>query len=118
MVHGDARPTNVQVGRDLAYRALLDWGDAQWADPASEFALMPLRAVPYALEGYWEVRPESGGEVSETRVFWYQLAWGVLSLGRASRPEEKTWIAPPAGRRLELLRFAVEKPEGPWSHLL
>ena len=52
VVHGDARPTNVH-GRDLDYRALLDWGDAQWArtrPPNSRSCpcgplLTPLRAT-------------------------------------------------------------------------
>jgi hygromycin-B 7''-O-kinase len=118
VVHGDARPTNVQVNHDLSYRALLDWGDAQWADPASEFALMPLRAVPYALEGYREVRTDSHDEVNEARILWYDLAWAVLSLNREPRPAEKTWSAPPAGRLLEWFRFITEQPERPWRSLL
>ncbi len=118
VVHGDARPTNMQVNRDRSYRALLDWGDAQWADPASEFALMPLRAVPYALEGYRKVRTDAYDEVNEARVLWYHLAWAVLSLNREPRPTEKTWSAPPTGRLLELFRFMTEQPGQPWTSLL
>lgn len=118
VVHGDARPTNIMIDERLTYRALLDWGDAQWADPASEFALMPLRAVPYALEGYREVRGSVDGEVSEARVLWYQLAWAVLSLGRGTNATERTWSSPPAGRLLELLRFMTERPGGVWAELL
>lgn len=117
VVHGDARPTNVQVNRDLSYRALLDWGDAQWADPASEFALMPLRAVPYALKGYREVRPDAEDEVNEVRIFWYHLSWAVSSLARKPQPLERTWSAPATGRLLELFRFVVEQPGRPWVDL-
>lgn len=118
VVHGDARPSNVLVsGSPTSYRALLDWGDAGWADPASEFALMPLRAVPFALEGYRAVRPETQDEVSEARVLWYHLAWAVHALARAPA-RELTWSAPPAGRLLELLRFYAERPGAAWQALV
>ncbi len=114
LVHGDARPTNVMVEeRAWAFRALLDWGDAHWADPASEFALLPLRAVPLALEGYREVRPDAQAEVNEQRVLWYQLGWGLHALRRAPT-HDGTWSAPPTGRLLELLRFYVEGPDEVW----
>ena len=113
VVHGDARPSNVLVSGDLAYQALLDWGDAQWADPASEFALMPLRAVPFALEGYRELRPDAGDEVNEARILWYHLSWAMYALERPTSLE-RTWSAPPAGRLLELLHFFVDGPSSEW----
>ncbi|BDP41431.1 hypothetical protein DAETH_14000 [Deinococcus aetherius] len=117
VVHGDARPTNVLVSeRSGLYRALLDWGDAAWADPASEFALLPLRAVPFALEGYRELRPGVEAEVSEVRVLWYHLGWAVHAL-RRERSTERTWSAPPVGRLLELLRFFVGDVPPAWRTL-
>ncbi|HEY6737524.1 MAG TPA: aminoglycoside phosphotransferase family protein, partial [Actinopolymorphaceae bacterium] len=59
LIHGDVAPQNILVdreSRDLA--ALVDWGDAAWADPAVDFAKVPLRAVPYVLEGYRSVRDD------------------------------------------------------------
>jgi aminoglycoside phosphotransferase (APT) family kinase protein len=54
--HGDSQGTNVMVSTTAhSYLALIDWGSATWADPAHEPAGLPLRALPYLLEGYRQV---------------------------------------------------------------
>ncbi len=115
--HGDAGPSNVLVEEGGgAYMALVDWGDAALRDPAAEFAKLPLRTVPAALEGY----REAGGvpEVSEARVLWYHLAWAVLALGRAPSARDGTWSAPPNGRLIELARFFAGDPGPGWARLV
>lgn len=50
--HGDSQGTNVMISAGPHdYLALIDWGSATWADPAHEPAGLPLRALPYLLEG-------------------------------------------------------------------
>lgn len=69
--HGDSQGTNVMVSRsNHSYLALIDWGSATWADPAQEPAGLPLRALPFLLEGYRQVAPFEGDETAEPRVLW------------------------------------------------
>ncbi|MEV0266125.1 aminoglycoside phosphotransferase family protein [Streptomyces sp. NPDC050617] len=120
LVHGDVAPQNLLVTSDpTALSALVDWGDAMWADPASEFAKIPLGGVPAMLEGY---RQEAGDTTEEgaweARVLWHHVTW---ALGRlpdpVPRPGERHWTAPPAGRLLGLLRFFAAGPPPPWPAL-
>lgn len=65
LIHGDASPTNLLVDPESGrLTAILDWGDAAWADPATEFAKLLLRAVPAVLEGYVGNRTRLGPPVS------------------------------------------------------
>jgi hygromycin-B 7''-O-kinase len=125
VVHGDAAPTNLIVdgggsvsGGPSGLLALVDWGDAAWSDPAVDFAKIPLRAVPFALQGYREVVSDPGYEGAwEARVLWYHLSWALHRLPHAPRTDERTWTAPPASRLLEILRFFAESPPGVWREL-
>ena len=140
VVHGDVAPTNIVVdatadlgGVDPTFQqgdpaslgldsaTLVDWGDAAWADPAIDFAKIPLRAVPYALEGYLARTPaRSRSDAMRTwgaRVLWYHLSWALHRLPQEPRTDERTWTAPPASRLLEILRFFAGSPSGPWSAL-
>ncbi|WP_344580391.1 phosphotransferase family protein [Nonomuraea roseoviolacea] len=116
LVHGDIAPQNLVVAPETArLDAIVDWGDAQWADPATDFAKIPLNGVPAALDGY---RREAGEGAWEARVLWFHLVW---ALGRLAdpvpRPRERHWSAPPAGRLLGLLRFFASGPPAPWDSL-
>ncbi|MEV0234730.1 phosphotransferase [Nonomuraea sp. NPDC050786] len=120
LVHGDLAPQNLLVSPATAQlSAIVDWGDAQWADPAADFAKMPLTSIPAMLDGY---RQESGEGASaptwEARVLWFHLTW---ALGRLAdpvpHPGERHWTAPPAGRLLGLLRFFASTPPAPWAEL-
>ena len=52
LLHRDAQATNVIVRQEsLAYVAILDWGCGGRGDPAWDFFGMPLRAVPFLLDG-------------------------------------------------------------------
>ncbi|NBE93198.1 aminoglycoside phosphotransferase family protein [Nonomuraea sp. KC401] len=116
LVHGDVAPQNL-LASEAALTGIVDWGDAHWADPAVEFAKMPLSAVSAMLGGYSE--EDGSGGCWEARVLRVHLAW---ALGRLAdpvpRPGERHWTAPPAGRLLGLLRFFTENPPSPWAELV
>ena len=114
LIHGDIAPTNLLVDPEFKrLNAILDWGDAAWADPATEFAKLPPRAVPAVLDGYL-------GEVDKAwaaRILWHHLHWAI---GRLPSPPERDaahWSAQPANRLLEIMRFFLADPPQPWSEL-
>ncbi|MFF4415616.1 phosphotransferase family protein [Streptosporangium sp. NPDC001559] len=122
LVHGDVAPQNLLVSpKTNQLNGIVDWGDAAWADPAVDFAKMPLTGIPAMLDGY---RQQTGQETStsaptwEARVLWFHLTW---ALGRLKdpvpRPGERHWTAPPASRLLGLLRFFASAPPAPWADL-
>jgi hygromycin-B 7''-O-kinase len=115
VVHGDIGPQNL-IARGGTLTGIVDWGDAMLADPATDFAKMPLTDVPAMLDGY---RSAGGARVSEAGVLWHHLAW---ALGRltdpAPRPGERHWTAPPASRLIGLLRFFAAGPPAPWKDLV
>jgi aminoglycoside phosphotransferase (APT) family kinase protein len=129
VVHGDASPTNIVVdatssdvrGAGMESATLVDWGDAAWADPAVDFAKIPLRAVPFALEGYLaQVSPRSRADAVRSwsaRVLWYHLSWALHRLPHEPRSDERVWTVPPASRLLEVLRFFAGSPPAPWPSL-
>jgi hygromycin-B 7''-O-kinase len=122
LVHGDIAPQNLLVSSKAAdLTGIVDWGDAQWADPATEFAKIPLVSVPAMLDGYRQEADEgSPGDTQswEARVLWFHLTW---ALGRVMdpipQPGERHWTAPPASRLLGLLRFFASAPPAPWADL-
>ncbi|MFD7816154.1 phosphotransferase family protein [Streptomyces sp. NPDC059785] len=123
LIHGDIAPQNLLVSAQPArLTGIVDWGDAQWADPAADFAKMPLTAVPAMLAGYREENGEPGASsapVWEARVLWIHLTW---ALGRLAdpvpHPGERHWTAPPPSRLLGLLRFFASGPPAPWNDLV
>jgi len=50
--HGDMHRMNVMCDERGKLLAIIDWGDAGWNDPMSDFAGMPLDAIPSAVAGY------------------------------------------------------------------
>lgn len=70
-LHGDSQTTNMMVAPDsLEYLAVLDWGSSGWGNVAWDFLAIPLRAVPFILEGYREIAPLGGDEIVEARILW------------------------------------------------
>lgn len=114
LIHGDAAPTNLLADRGTKrLTAILDWGDAALADPATEFAKLPLRAVPAVLEGY------AGGcdESWAARILWHHLHWAVGRFASPAEPRAAHWSAQPANRLLEVMRFFLADPPSPWREL-
>lgn len=122
LVHGDVAPQNIMVTFPPAeLSGLVDWGDAEFADPAVDFAKTPLDQVPAMLAGY---RAENGDDAAadggwEARVLSHHLTW---ALGRLEDPTpragERHWTAPPASRLLGIMRFVASAPPEPWASLL
>ena len=111
LVHGDVAPQNLleEAGR---LTGIVDWGDAMWADPAVDFAKMPLVEVPAMLDGY------GGDDVWPARILWHHLMWALGRLcDMTPRPGERHWTAPPASRLLGLVRFFAAGPTGVWAGL-
>jgi hypothetical protein len=120
-LHNDLQSLNLLVRprpAGLEYAAMSDWDDAAWGDPALELARMPLRAVPFVLEGNREVGPLEADETVEARVLWDHLAAALKYL--ENRPDSTVAhsAAPPAGRLLEVIAFALSGPEEPWARWL
>ncbi|CAA9288201.1 MAG: hypothetical protein AVDCRST_MAG26-3896 [uncultured Chloroflexia bacterium] len=116
LVHGDIQSTNIIVQpRSLAYSALLDWGSCGWADAAFDFAGIPLRAVPFLLDGYREVARREDTP-AEARILWRHLQLALVLLQRPPQPG-LSWAERPAGMLLEILRFFADEPGGSWRDL-
>ena len=115
-LHGDSQATNVMVGSEtLEYLAVLDWGGSGWGDPAWDFAGVPLRVVPFMLEGYREVAPLSGDETAEARIIlWRHLQLSLYLLRRDPQPE-RSWAERPLGMLLDVMRFLLHDPGEKWS---
>ena len=109
--------TNVMVRPDLpTYLALIDWGACGWGDAAHDFAGIPLRAVPFMLEGYREVAPLPEDETAEARILWRHLQISLYLLGRPPQPG-LSWAERPAAMLLEIMRFFLGSPGRPWTDL-
>lgn len=80
-LHQDLSLGNIMSNRD-EFAALIDWGDAGWADPAREFAFLPLPAVDQALAGYREIMPLDGDDTAEARILWDHLERAVRGIGQ------------------------------------
>ena len=98
------------------YLALIDWGACGWGDAAHDFAGIPLRAVPFMLEGYREVAPLPEDETAEARILWRHLQIALYLLGRPPQPE-LSWAERPAAMLLEIMRFFLGSPGRPWTDL-
>ncbi len=121
LIHGDLAPRNLMVDpASGAFRAVIDWGDAARADPATDFAKLPLVMLPAVLEGYLgtEGRDDEAFRSWLARAFRYQLHWAVAAIGRRD-PENGALRTPgPAmGRLMVILRFFIETTDQRWRWL-
>lgn len=115
VLHCDVHPGNLLVRPGTyEYVALLDWGDSCWADPALEFAFLPLHAAPFALQGYREIPGPQTEWVSEARIVWYHLDRALRKVQRPPRPGDLHSSAAPLARLLDLLRFFLESSDVAW----
>ena len=115
--HGDLQTSNVMVRPGPpTYLALIDWGACGWGDAAYDFAGIPLRAVPFMLEGYRGVAPFPEDETAEARILWRHLQIALYLLGRPPQPG-LSWAERPAAMMLEIMRFFLGSPGRPWTGL-
>ena len=116
-LHGDIQTTNIMVGLDtLDYLALLDWGNAGWGDIAWDFAGIPLRCVPYMLEGYARVVLLADDESVEARILWRHLQLALFLLQREPQPQ-CSWAERPQAMFIEMMRFFLQEPDTEWQKL-
>lgn len=71
--HNDIHVMNIMCSATGELLAIIDWGDAGWGDPTSDFAAIPLSAISYSLEGYKLEAPGSLGIFPEARIIWDKL---------------------------------------------
>lgn len=115
-LHGDIQMSNLMVGEDGRYLALLDWGGAGWGDPAYDFAGVPLRAVPFMLEGYRELRgPEPAGAL-EARILHRHLQLALYLLLRPPQPG-RSWAERPQAMMVEVFRFFLQQQGSAWDRV-
>jgi aminoglycoside phosphotransferase (APT) family kinase protein len=115
LIHGDVAKQNLMVDADGRFTGFVDWGDARLADPAVDFAKLPLPSVDQVLRGYL-----GSGELGDwpARVLWHQLHWALARLADPTpKPEARHWTAPPYARLFSILRFFTTAPEQ-WARLL
>jgi aminoglycoside phosphotransferase (APT) family kinase protein len=122
VVHGDTHPGNILMtespGLDgcYAYRALLDWGDMSLADPRSDLVDVPLRAVPYVLEGYQQETAIDDLDFWRAGILWSQLE-GALRYLTNPPSHVPHWGFPPGGRVFEMLAFFSSEAAEGWPRL-
>jgi aminoglycoside phosphotransferase (APT) family kinase protein len=99
-IHGDVQTMNIMVRPDPpTYAALLDWASARWDMPARDFWAVPLRAVPWMLEGYRAVAPGADEATAEWLIAWSHAQYGLYFLWR----DQQAGTLPPASRVRRLL---------------
>lgn len=114
-VHADLHAFNTLVDaetRELV--AIIDWGDAGWMDPATDFSTIPIWAVPWMLEGY----EQSGGIVDDGfigRILWEAL--GTL-LTWEDHPGDEPWAPKPTSFWANLVRLTGMSLDGRWDRWL
>ena len=53
--------------------AMLDWSDAGWGDPTTDFASVPLDMLAFTLDEYNEAGARDLGRYPEARFVWARL---------------------------------------------
>jgi aminoglycoside phosphotransferase (APT) family kinase protein len=114
-LHNDIHDMNIMVNpEDHSYLAIIDWGNAGWGDPAIEFRIASIQAVPFMLEGYRSVIPLEHEETAEARILWDQLG---LALRRMSLELQFATVKQgfqPFTRLMQLWRFTHQQQDVRW----
>ena len=97
----------------LRYLAVVDWGSSGWGDVAWDFLGIPLRAVPFMLEGHREIAPLDGDETAEARILWRHLQIAIWLMRRGPQPIH-SWAERPWAMFLEITRFLLDPPDPRW----
>lgn len=116
-IHNDLHAGNTLIRPDtLQLTAVIDWGDAAWADPVLDFETMPIFALPWALEGY----REEGGEVDETfigRLIYHDIGAALEAGTDEWLPGPLPWAPLTSSRWINLIRLLstnLPKEWHPW----
>lgn len=123
LLHRDVSETNVMVDRDGTVTALLDWGCAEWGNPARDLVGLRIRSLPDLVSGYRSaVGDAPAGDPERTLerdALWYHryLALARL-LKRPSTSEDRNWAAPRSASLVDFLEFTSSADKEPWSSLL
>ena len=113
-LHGDSQTTNLMVEPgSLKYLAVVDWGSSGWGDVAWDFLGIPLRAVPFMLEGHREITPLDGDETAEARILWRHVQVAIWLMQRGPQPTH-SWAERPLAMFLEIIRFLLDPPDPRW----
>ncbi len=117
VLHGDSQATNVMVSPiRLRYVAIIDWGSAGWGDAAEDFAGVPLRAVPFMLQGHRDLAALDDDDSAEARILWRHLQLGLFTLPRGAVPG-RSWAERPLAMLFEIFRFFLAEPGVRWADL-
>ncbi|GAA2483004.1 phosphotransferase family protein [Winogradskya humida] len=115
LLHGDVADQNLMAGPDGRFTGFVDWGDACLADPAIDFAKLPLPAADQALHGYLGTSDLGDWPA---RVLWHHLHWALGRLAHpVPAPGRRHWTATPYARLFSIMRFFTAAP-GQWTRLL
>jgi Ser/Thr protein kinase RdoA (MazF antagonist) len=115
-VHGDVHAGNILVD-DGMYRALLDWDDAGWGDPTTDFVQLPTRALDAALTGYRSVAALDGDDTAEQRILWDKLLGAMARLRLEPSPPVSIESPTPTGRLFDLFAAAADGDVAVARHL-
>lgn len=123
LLHRDVSPSNVMVDRDGAVTALLDWGCAEWGNPARDLVGLRIRALPDLVSGYRSaVGDAPAGDPERTLerdTLWYHRYLALTRLlKRPSTSEDRNWAAPRSASLVDFLEFTSSTDAEPWSTLL
>jgi hygromycin-B 7''-O-kinase len=100
-VHNDIQPANVMADH-ARYTAIIDWGDAGYADPAIDFRYLPLRALPFVIAGYRNAGCAALDEAAIHRIWYDQIFGALIGIRRGPLPSAAAWGRPTATRLFEL----------------
>ncbi len=119
LIHGDIADRNVLVTPGTGkLTGLIDWGDSALADPAQDFAKLPLPFLLPALGGYLGTMgaSPSGLRLWQARTFRYHLEWGIAAANQ--RDAEGHPLGGATHERLAgVLRFLSMTADPRWSWL-
>ncbi|MCA9092116.1 MAG: aminoglycoside phosphotransferase family protein [Planctomycetaceae bacterium] len=79
-IHNDLHPMNLMCSSGGEFLAIIDWGDAGWGDPASDFVSIPIDDLPAALEAYESEAPGLLGRDPKARIAWNKLIDALYDL--------------------------------------
>lgn len=116
--HGDVNADNILIDPPARqYLALIDWDGAGWMDPAWDFVPVPLRAVPFMLEGYRQVGRVPGDETAEARILWHHVQYRLFILTHTP-PRERARAGTMLQRLRAGMRDLLQLPGARWMRYL